>query len=829
MPATLGDARFSVNPVQFIVGTEIYIYKNIGVFTVSGGVETEIPGVRAEIPSYSIERNTLNQRILKVLGNLDPGDQVLIKSFGLNHRRCRDTVYLWSPNSILKTGLPPPINLDDVIIRTIVLPLTPIGPGNAVLVGPQFIATLDGYTQPSNPIEGRWIEVRVTGDNTDFSTPVEVTLNGVSTGGPTETILFTSPGKKTSAFKWKSFSGIVVETTPIVTTLDSTAVEIKDANSVTDPAGNMIYPVIRFAYRTQVGNNLQSLDGGTVVSDPLGYFPASMVGNLFSITSPAPVAGIYQIIERIDNTTIRLDPAVGVPFTGGKYDAYNISIGRSGFQNGYFFLETAGFTKTPFILPLGWYEIDYAAYLEVPFDPLIGQTGVIGDDITLQKPAKAVIDEFRVLNMQLTDTRVGETVGANEESITTGAMKFSPFVKNIDTLTLFHFEELPPVNDVDFYQFAQKEYVQSGQSVNSRFGHSIVIRDKGLSFENTGRLDTSNEGLIEFWVSPRFDTYNDPNVRVYFDAAANVVEHVTSLTKGRVQVSGRIQKVLYVRLENDTTLQGTEYFNGGTVAADGKTILLNNPLPYQNTPVQVAYMPTGVQGNRITIAKDEAGFISFTVWARGQEFQTRQPVFWPRDSWHRIRASFKFNRMDNRDEMRLFVDGEERGSVLFGQGLVFGQGIIYGQAAVGGVNAQVYINDINFTDTVQQFSLGQDYAGNFGAQARFDNFKLSNRAITPLSIAGQPRDVYYNTNTDFIYPSIEDAFTTFLFDFDQFVQKTEDFAVIRDPVYGVFNFDIDIIDSFNIVMGDTRVKTVLEALINALKPAVSKVGIHYVK
>jgi hypothetical protein len=252
-------------------------------------------------------------------------------------------------------------------------------------------------------------------------------------------------------------------------------------------------------------------------------------------------------------------------------------------------------------------------------------------------------------------------------------------------------------------------------------------------------------------------------------------------------------------------------------------------LPFQNTPVKVAYIPTGVQGNRITIAKDEAGFISMTVWAGGQEYQTRQPVFWPRDSWHRVRASFKFNRSDNRDELRLFIDGEERGNILFGQGFLFGQGMIYGQAAIGGVGNQAYINDINFTDTIQQFSLGQDFAGNFGAQARFDNFKISNRAIEPLIVAGQPMDVYFNTNVNFIYPSIEDAFTTFLYDFDQFVEKTEDFAVIRDPTYGIFNFDIDIIDSFDIVTGDERVRTVLEALIEALKPAVSKVGINYVK
>lgn len=830
MPATLSDARFSINPVSFVVDTEIDVYTNIGVFRESGGVETEIPGVRADIPSYSIERNTLNQRILKVLGNLEVGDNVLIKTFGLNHRRCKGNVYLWNDNSVLKTALPPPINLDDVVIRSIALPLYAIGPETATLVGSNYVATIDGYTQPSNAIEGRYYDIRVTGDNTDFTTPVEVTLNGDSTGGPTETILFLSPGKKTTTYKWRTFSSIDVVAKPISTAFNATSVEVKETYSVTEPAGNNLYPVIRFSYRTSAGGALQSLDGGTIVSNPLGYFPASEVGNLMEITSPVAAAGLYEIVEKINHTTVRLDSAVGVPFTNGTYESFKVNIGRSGFANGFFFLERAGFTNAPYILPAGHYELDYATYLKVPFRPLTSEMGIIGNDITLQKPAKAVIDELRILNRQLTDTRIGETIGAREESITTGATKFAPYVTNSDTLALYHFEELPPVNDSSFYKFSHKDYVQSAQGPNDRFGHSVVIRDEGMVFDNQGRLDTSGEGLIEFWVSPRFDTYNDPNVRVYFDAAANVIEEVTSTTKGRVKVSGYARDIVYVRLETDTKLQGEEYFNGGSIDSDGRTILLNKPLPYQNTPVKVSYIPTGVHGDRITIAKDKEGYLNLTVNANGKEYQTRLQIFWPRDTWHKIRASFKFNRRDNQDELRLFIDGEEKGTLLFGQGdIKFGTGLIFGQAALGGAMSQSYIADINFRDTIQQFSLGQDYAGNFGAEARFDNLKLSNKAYDPLVIANQPVDVYWSTNINYLYPSVEDAYTTFLWDFDQDIVKTEDFAVIRDPAYGIFNFDIDIIDSFDIVTGDKRVKTVLEALINALKPVPAKVGIYYVK
>jgi hypothetical protein len=828
LTGSLSNARFSVNPVEIIIGTEIDIYKNIGVFILeTGGEETEIPGTRAELPSYSIERNALNQRILKILGNVNAGDTVLIKTFGLNHRRCRDNIYLWSDGSTIKTALPPPINLDDVSIKPISLPLTSIESGNSVIVDGYFIANLDGYTQPSNQIEGRYYNIKITGDNTNFSTaPVTVILTGSSTGGTTETLTFTSAGMQTTTYRWRSFSNIYVSVLPRNIMKPAAAIEIKETYSITEPNGNNIYPVIRFAYQTQSGLSLSGT-GNSIVTDINGYFPLSEIGHLIEITTPPSVAGIYKIEDRIDNTTIRLDRDLGTSFTDGAYNCFNISIGRSGFQNGFFFFERAGFTNISYTLPTGWYEIDYATNLEVPFDP-INQIGIIGNDITLQKPAKSIIDEVRVLNRQLTDTRIGETIADTEESFTTGANKFSSFVKNQDTLSLLHFETLPPKNDSDFYKFATKEYVQSGESVNSKFGHSIVLKNKGLVFDNKGMLDTSNEGTIEFWVSPRFDTYNDPNVRVYFDAAANIVEEVTSLTKGRVKVSRNISEIVYVRLENDTNLSGIEFFNGGTIESDGKTIILNSPLPFQNTPVHVAYIPTGVQGDRLTIAKDGEGFISFTVSAQGKEYQTRQPVFWPRNTWHRVRASFKFNRKDNIDEIRLFIDGEERGSVLFGQGdLLFGQGVIWGQAAIGGVTNNIYTNDINFTDTVMQFSLGQDYAGCFGAEARFDNLKLSNKAISPIVVSGQPMDVYFNTNKEYIYPSIEDAFTTFLFDFDQYIEKTEDVAVIRNPIYGVHNFDLDIIDSFNIVSGDQRVKTVLEAMIKALKPATSKVGLKY--
>lgn len=828
MPATLSDARFSVNPFSTIVSSQIDLYSNIIVSRFDGSEEEEIPGVRADIPGYEISKNAFNQNVLTILGTAQAGDQIYIRTLGLNFRRARERVFIWGDNqAVLKTALPPPINLDEVLITKVLLPLVPIGPDNATFMSGEFVATGIQTTQPTNLTEGRQLTVRITGGNVNFTTSTTVTINGTTAEGPIfETLTFTTFGSQTTTLKFKTITGVDVNTTPFDSSANGTAIEIKEAFSVTSPNGNTIYPVIRFAYKTQIGVSLEG-DGGVIVSDANGFFPASDVGNLLIVTSPAPVVGTYTIEDRLDNTTIRISPAPGTAFTNGTYEIYNISIGRSGFQNGFFFLQQAGTSNTPFELSEGFYEFDYSAYLEVPFDP-VDQIAHIGSDFENKKPAKAVIDEFRISSRLLTDTRVGETIAANEESITTSFLAIRPFRKNDTTLMLLHFDDDVPTNDSDYIIFTNREFVQSGSSVNANFNHSIVLTHTPLRFDNKGTLTTNSEGSIEFWVSPKFDTYNDPEPRFYFDATSSVVEEVTSITKGTVKVSQRISEVLSVRLQTDTDNTGVEFFSGGTIASDRQTITLKRALPYQQTPVKIAYTPSGLIGDRISILKDEEGFIAFNVRAQGTDFQVRQPVFWPRDTWHRVRATFKFNRQDNRDEIRLFVDGEERGVVLFGSGLLFGDGTVFGQTTVGVTN-QILITDINFVDPISQYFIGSDFHRANTAQARIDNLRLSNASRDAVVVVGQPKDVNFSSNLDVVFPVIEDAFTTFLLDFDKISQKTDDFAILRDEQFGIFNFTLNILDSFGIVTGNARVNQILTDMILALKPANSKVDINIIR
>lgn len=830
MPATLTDATFSVNSYSVTVLSKLNLYTNVAVSVLRGSEEIELPGVRAEIPGYSIYVNALNEIILTILGNALAGDTIVIRTLGLNHRRARDKVYIWTDDtSVLRTALPPPIDLDEVKIIPLLLPLTPIGPSNSTISLGNFVATGITTSQPVNPTEGRKLTVRITGGNVNFSTATTVTINGTTAAGPVfETLTYTTYGSQDTINKFKTITSVDVVTKPYNTAINGTAIEIKEKYSVTVADGNSEYAVIRYAYQRQNGASLTG-DGSDIVTDLNGFFSIYDETNILVIASPPAVAGTYQVVEKISDTSVRVTPTPPTSFIDGAYSVYNVSISRSGFQNGFFFLETAGFNYSAYSLPKGYYEFDYSAYLEIPFDSMT-QKVFIGNDYTQQKPAKAVIDELRILSMALTDTRVGETISVGEESITTGYVSIRPFVKNNNTLMLLHFDEEPFENDSDYYIFANREYIQSGASVNSNFGQSIVVRDKGLSYDNNGVITTNSsvcEGAIEFWVSPLFDTYNDPNIRMYFDATSAVVEEVTSITKGTLQISGRTSQVLSVRLSTDTNASGIDYFAGGSIADDRATINLGTALPFQKTPVKVSYLPSGLNGDRISIYKDDEGFITFNVRALGKDYQVRQPVLWPRNSWHRVRATFKFNRSDNNDEIRLFIDGEERGVILFGSGLLFGDGIIFGQTNAGQTN-KVLITDINFRDSISKFYIGQDYSNTFGGFARIDNLKISNISKDPILVSSQPIDVNWNANLSMAYPSIEDAFTTFLLDFERLIEKTEDFAELRDASYGIFNFTINIIDSFGIVTNNQRIKNIMESMILSLKPANSKVEINYV-
>lgn len=828
MPATLSDASFSVNEYSVIVDTQIDLFANIAVSIINGsGDETEIPGLRAVIPAYSISKNGSNQNVLTLLGNADAGDTIAIRTLGLNHRKCKDRQFIWgNVTNILKTQLPPPINLDEVIITSIVMPKIAIGPNNSTLTLGRFIATGLFATQPSNSTEGRLLSITVSGNNVLFVATVEVTINGTTAAGPLfETLIFTSAGTQNTTNKFLTITSVDIETTPLDSSKNSVSVEIKERNSITEAEGNSLFPIVRFSFKAQSGTALVGT-GTATLTDADGLFLESFVGQPLVITSPAPVAGTYTIVDKTDTNTIDVTP-VPIAFTGGVYDIYNTSIGRSGFQNGFFTFEISGGINVAYTLPEGLYEFEYAAYLEVPFEPVSNINAFVGSDKDGGKQAKSIIDELRILSRKITDIRVGETAGTSVKSFTTDFTALNQFEADSDTLMIMHFDNKPFINSAEFWVTSDRTFMQSDDSINDEFEKSMVLLNKNLQYDNKSIL-TRSTGSIEFWVSPRYDTYNDPQFRFYFDASAAIKEDVVSIHRGAVKVAGSIGEVLSVRLQTDADNSGREFFAGGTIDDDRLTIRLGKRLPSNTTPVKISYIPAGLSGDRISIFKDNTGFINFTVRANGIDYSVRRPIFWQRDSWHRVMATYKVNSVGNNDEIRLFVDGEEKGQILFGQGLIFGSGIIFGQIFAGD-DAGGITSDINFNDPINQLFIGSDFTGVNLAQARFDNIRFSNITREPVNVAGESKDVNYSSNLSVVLPVAEDLFTTLLLDFNKIAFKTDDLAILRDEAFGLFNFDINVIDSFDIVLSNAKIQQILESLILALKPASSKVNITIVQ
>src|ERR1019366_10125468 len=108
----------------------------------------------------------------------------------------------------------------------------------------------------------------------------------------------------------------------------------------------------------------------------------------------------------------------------------------------------------------------------------------VGTDIFGENAANGIIDEFRIVNEKLTDTRVGETAGINQETITKNFNSLVATSADKNTLMLLHFDEFPFVNSAESWITSSSQYIQSSTAVNDNFGKSIAITDKGLGIDN---------------------------------------------------------------------------------------------------------------------------------------------------------------------------------------------------------------------------------------------------------------------------------------------------------------------------------------------------------
>ena len=804
-------------------------------------------------------------------------------------------------STVIATHLPIPVALAGVNVFHEILPNTIINSSNSTLILNNFTSNALTTDQPSTSVNGRTLSVTINStNNINFSTPVSVTINGMPSS---ETINFTSLGTQNSVNKYTGITSIVVSGMTNNTSKAFMTLFVEEEFSITVPENsNANYPIIRYSYQIDAGTTLSG-SGTNVVTDLNSFFSSPDINNYLVISSPLSVAGTYQITGiSADHHSLTL--ATSLPsFSGGFYQILNASDFRSGFQSGFFFFEQTLTPGQPYPLAKGRYDFDYYTYLSVKLDP-INEDAFLGTDFNSNNVFNGLIDALKSSSIKLTDTRIGETIPSSQESITKDFNSLKPLKDDVNTIMLTTFDTFPFTNDARYYVISQNTgFVQAGFSVNSNFNQSVYITDKPLVIDNAGILNTKQQGTIEFWINPIFDTGNDPNYRYYFDASGITIENVISINDTAVQVAGNVGQVLSVKLqhgdqsidyfdggsvgfdtsgaisENTTSLNtntvivsqsilqvisvkiigdptGTNYFNKGTIGTDGHTIFLDvtlpqsslpvviiykptsaankalnrqviklkKRLPAQNTPVTVSYIPSGLQGDRISIYKDPSGYVNFSVIAGGIEYKLRGQTFWSQGTWHRVKATYSFNSGTPNDEIRLFIDGYERGNLTLGSGLLFGDPHIAGATTlgIGGLTAE-----INFKDTFNDLYVGSQFNGQNSAFALIDNFRISNIARPLFTPFGESIDVNYNSNLNVVFPVTQDLYTTLLLDFNTLVTLNQDFAVLLKN--GSFDFTVNVFDSFDILLDNPQAQNVLEALIEILKPANSSAFITYTR
>lgn len=368
--------------------------------------------------------------------------------------------------------------------------------------------------------------------------------------------------------------------------------------------------------------------------------------------------------------------------------------------------------------------------------------------------------------------------------------------------------------------------------------------------EKTTSVDSLNviiSAKIEKVISIHMES--DPNEVDYFaggtiatELTSIIAEQVNSASFNIVNINNAAVQIASVKVVGD--LQNKDYFGKGVLDPNGKTIYLEkslpfnissviveykpllttnatkNPqiiklgrkLPYHKSNVIVKYIPKGMQGDRLSLFKDLDGNINFNVKASGKDYNVSATVNFAGNTWHRLKATYKFNSGKKNDEMNLFIDGYQVGELI--------------SLTSKSKGIQDYIS---FKDPINYIHIGSDYTQNSIAMSYLSNIRISNIYRNIYSIYNEYIDLNYSSNMSGAFPVTEDLYTTYLSNYNALSQKVEDFAILRNKNKGNFDFSVKIYDSFDIINNDTNVKEILEKLIKILKPSTSKAYISYVQ
>lgn len=864
---SLNDVRFSINPLRLQTLSDNDIEK-VRVFSVDEyGVEVELYVPDSLTPQYQFDSDGYVEYV-EVYDGVPINNSVILKSYGLMQSRFRQYVYIWSDSktNLMNTIMPQPTAVDKINITKIILKRVAVSPAFFTLIStnvgghiiPIYYIVFTDFCQPSNRTSGRQISARVYGSNIDWTGINNVVIDGITPDGyESEALAFSEGGILSTEKFFTTISNIFVFLTPEDPLKAAGAVEILESHPLNWQENDGDFAQVFLSVQEESGINGEVTIGNDIFVDGYARFGEEDIGKIINITSPSAISNVYRIRDVSfdpsssvkDSDTITLETYAGVTISWGAsysnivWKMLTTSYGNSGFANGLITLEIANSGGQPYLLNSCWYEVDFPTYLQIPW-PEIPQKLYFGSNIYGEQQINATIDEMRIMDEMSVDTGKGLPAPSSGRSITTDALIVREMEPTVQTLGLFHFND-EIKNYATFYSSFSPEYTQSENSVNANFKQSAVFnKKKALKVDNKS-IFNNKEGMIEFWVSPILDTYNDPTKRYYIDLSSAQEVSLSRVTQ--TQNTGIISNLtirLPVRaLSIDSVMisgRATNFFTGGSLSSDGFIITLGQALPKNTQDVSVVYIPITNLGDRFSVYKDEFGTINLLVTASETDFQIRTPIYWKKNSWHRVVVGWNLNNSDNQDRLVMMIDGTEGGLIRYGTGLKYGDGSLYGSptvwgsATAGTIAARNILADINLNDLFNTINIGADFTGQFPAMARMDNLRISStlRQITYLGGSGPGqligKDIYYTSNLNTAQPVISDALTRLLLDFDTTQEEVLHLAVVRNVATGIFDFFVEVIDSFDLINTDLA-HGLLESLISALKPAHTRSFVSFTK
>ena len=495
----------------------------------------------------------------------------------------------------------------------------------------------------------------------------------------------------------------------------------------------------------------------------------------------------------------------------------------SDYDNGVLSFIVYGSGGTGFVVEGGCHY-----YLDFPTNLNINMTEkgplFVGSNIEGANQFNGSIDQFIFLNEMLSDIRAGE-----EKTTRTVTQDFnSPVPLTLTSETLMLLNMNGRIDNVEgLYKSFNEEYFTSSQSVNESFGECVVFNNtKSLEVSNDVGIFNPTEGSLEFVIAPLLDTDFDFKERYYVDISSLKVVNIQSDTKTTLTLPVGTKRVESIFLVEDSSVN---YAEDSKLLADGKTVILKKRLPLANSQILVSLTPIDFDGDRFSIFKDQEGYINFTIIGSDREYTIRYPISWKRNTWHRLKATWKTNDVDGNDQMRLFIDGVEGGTILWGTpGLVWGDGILYGSALIGSNGANSLNENIDFSDEFSSISLGNSFDQNNSARAKMDNVRWSSIARAPQILGTSAIDIHWNDNSAAMLPVTSDNFTKLLLDFDRDFTEIDFLSNVFSKYTPLFQVDVQIDDGFQF-MPDERSRRIMNEVLKRMKPSHVKMFITYLQ